>query len=197
MSKTKKGFTILELLIVIGILAILSSVAVLVLNPAELLRQARDAQRINDLAAINNAIALYVSTASTIALGTDGLAYVHNTGTNDSPFGGACGSTGTPGTETKSANRTTGGSGWIPVNFDGIPGGSPLSVLPIDPTNVGTTTSTQLLYWYKKSGTTAWELNMRTESARYSAGGANDVVGTDGGNCTDYYEIGTDPGLDL
>lgn len=198
MSTAKKGFTLLELLIVIGILAILSSVAVLVLNPAELLRQARDSQRINDLAALNNALALYSATVATVALGTDGLAYTHKTGTA-SPMGTgtSCGGV-SPGTVTGNVLRTVTNSGWVPVNFTDIPGGSPLAVLPIDPSNVtGTGTSSQLVYWYKKSGTTAWELNMRTESVRYSNTGPNDAVSTDGGNCIDYYEIGTDPGLDL
>ena len=40
-SFPKKGFTILELIIIIGIIAILTSVTVLVLNPAERLHAAR------------------------------------------------------------------------------------------------------------------------------------------------------------
>ena len=56
MSEKTKGFTLLELLIVIGILAILAGVVVLVLNPAELLRQARDSQRISDLSTMRSAI---------------------------------------------------------------------------------------------------------------------------------------------
>ncbi|KKU14411.1 MAG: hypothetical protein UX23_C0018G0001, partial [Parcubacteria group bacterium GW2011_GWB1_45_9] len=52
----KKGFTLIELLIVIGLLAILSTVAVLVINPAELLRQARDSQRVSDLGTVHSAL---------------------------------------------------------------------------------------------------------------------------------------------
>ena len=37
--QTKKGFTLLELLIVIGILSILSTTVVLVINPAQLLKK--------------------------------------------------------------------------------------------------------------------------------------------------------------
>ena len=55
--KTKKGFTLLELLIVIGILSILSTTVVLVINPAQLLKKARDAQRISDLNTVKTAIA--------------------------------------------------------------------------------------------------------------------------------------------
>ena len=60
----KKGFTLIELLIVIAILAILATTVVLVLNPAQILAQARDAQRISDLSSIKSAIALYLATAT-------------------------------------------------------------------------------------------------------------------------------------
>ena len=55
----KKGFTLLELLIVIGILAILATVLIAVINPAELLRRARDTQRLSDLDALRSAISLF------------------------------------------------------------------------------------------------------------------------------------------
>ena len=61
--KTKKGFTLLELLIVIGILSILSTTVVLVINPAQLLKKARDSQRISDLSTMKTAIAYYVTEA--------------------------------------------------------------------------------------------------------------------------------------
>src|SRR3989344_8684487 len=64
-----KGFTLIELLIVIAILAVLSTAVVLVLNPAELLKQGRDSTRISDLASINSAIALYLTDVSTPGLG--------------------------------------------------------------------------------------------------------------------------------
>ncbi|MDD4931154.1 MAG: prepilin-type N-terminal cleavage/methylation domain-containing protein, partial [Candidatus Colwellbacteria bacterium] len=44
-----KSFTLVELLIVIAILAVLAAAVVVVLNPAELLAQARDSQRSTDL----------------------------------------------------------------------------------------------------------------------------------------------------
>ncbi len=203
MNTTKKGFTLLELLIVIGILAILSSVTVLVLNPAELLRQARDTQRINDLGTLNNALALYASTAATVSLGTLGVPYSHNGGTNASTtaaFGSACGGDITG--HVSSTNRTPTTSGWIPVNFGATSGGSPLSVLPVDPSSgVGTIVTVddwQLVYWYQAStASSTWELAAKMESTRYKAGGANDVSTNDGGTCSHWYEVGTEPGLDL
>ncbi|MCX6736947.1 MAG: type II secretion system protein [Candidatus Parcubacteria bacterium] len=73
----KKGFTLLELLIVIGILAILSAVTILVINPAELLRKSRDTQRISDLGSINSAIAFYLTNASTYTFGSAVNSYSH------------------------------------------------------------------------------------------------------------------------
>ncbi len=70
MKKNKSsGFTLLELLIVIAILAILSVALVLVLNPAETLKKARDSQRISDLSTIKTAIGLYMTTVSPTYLG--------------------------------------------------------------------------------------------------------------------------------
>ena len=204
MNTTKKGFTLLELLIVIGILAILSSVTVLVLNPAELLRQARDTQRINDLGAINSALALYTGTAATVALGTTGVPYSHNGGTNASSSGafGGAGCLGDITGHASSTDRTVLGSGWIPVNFGAITGGTPLAVLPVDPSSgvstIVTSDDWQLVYWYESStASSTWELAAKMESARYKAGGANDVSTNDGGTCSHWYEVGTEPGLDL
>ena len=65
----QRGFTLVELLIVIAILAVLSVTVVVVLNPAELLKQARDSTRISDLASINSAIALYLTDIASPGIG--------------------------------------------------------------------------------------------------------------------------------
>src|SRR3989344_7405494 len=59
-----KGFTLLELVIVIGILAVLGTVSVLVLNPAQLFAQARDTTRIQDLDTMKSALSLYLASVS-------------------------------------------------------------------------------------------------------------------------------------
>ena len=51
-KKPAKGFTLLELLIVIAIIAVLSVILVLVLNPAETLKKSRDTQRMSDLSTL-------------------------------------------------------------------------------------------------------------------------------------------------
>ena len=58
-EKAHEGFTLIELLIVIGIVVILSTAVVLALNPAELLRQARDSTRFQEIAVLNKGFSLF------------------------------------------------------------------------------------------------------------------------------------------
>ena len=53
------GFTLLELLIVVGVLAIVGTIVVMILNPSDLFKQGRDAKRMTDLKAIDTAIRAY------------------------------------------------------------------------------------------------------------------------------------------
>jgi type IV pilus assembly protein PilA len=57
MKKSKnRGFTLIEILIVIGLIAILAAVVLIAINPARQFAQGRDAQRISNLNTILNAI---------------------------------------------------------------------------------------------------------------------------------------------
>jgi hypothetical protein len=87
------------------------------------------------------------------------------------------------------------GHGWVPVEFSSISSGSPLSALPVDPTN---TLATPFLYYTYgcDGGTVTFELDAKMESVYYTTGDG-DVDGKDGGNATDLYEVGSEPGLDL
>ena len=54
--RQESGFTLIEILVVIGIIAILAAIVIIAINPARQFRQARDAQRISNVNAILNAI---------------------------------------------------------------------------------------------------------------------------------------------
>jgi len=57
----RKGFTLLELLLVIAVLSILASITIIAINPAEQFRDARDAERQSDVYTIMNALHQYAS----------------------------------------------------------------------------------------------------------------------------------------
>lgn len=55
-KNTNRGFTLIEILIVIGIIAILAAVVIIAINPARQFAQARNSQRVSNINAILNAI---------------------------------------------------------------------------------------------------------------------------------------------
>lgn len=189
----KKGFTLIELLIVIAILAVLATSVILVLNPAELIKQARDSTRLSDLAALNSAIALYLADVKTPFLA--------------GPAGNCTAATerctsGTAGRAEASCTTATStavdGNGWVRINFGDISSGSPLSRLPSDPNNgsanCGTSGSAEACFYSYACDTLDYELGAAMESTRYIKGGPSDVEDTDGGSTDttgrNTYEVG-------
>ncbi len=174
----KKGFTLLELLIVIGILAVLSTTMVLVINPAEMLRRARDSQRISDLNTIKSALAFYLTEAASPNLGNDSNWYVYNHTTITIPTDCA------GRTKSASSSQAVDGGGWIPVKLSDLTGGSPISGYPVDPNPA----SNQRYYIYlPNNASSTFELLANMESTTYTANEA-----TDGGILSDLYEVGTE-----
>jgi len=192
--KNQKGFTLIELLVVIAIIAILAVVVVLTLNPAELLRQARDSNRISDFATMKSALALYaidVSTTTAMYGSQSGAAWTNlytsfATGSSSTDFVGASKWGFVNGTTpTSTGTRTVDGNGWIPVNLNWISSGAPISSYPIDPVNKGGN-----LYVYAAS-TTVFKIATKMESAKYITGGSGDIETGDGGLSTGTYEQGS------
>jgi prepilin-type N-terminal cleavage/methylation domain-containing protein len=188
-----KGFTLIELLIVIAILAVLSVVVILTLNPAELLKQARDSTRVSDMATYKSAIALYLADVTTPFIGTSTNCYAHSSSTlSNCQFQGrfATGATTVVVTSSVAVNGYSATTfGWMPINFSGISSGAPISVEPIDPTNNAT-----YFYAYRPNGT-VYKITVNMESGKYQQGGSNDVESTDGGISSSTYEVGTDLAL--
>ncbi len=216
-----QGFTLLELLIVIAIIAILSVILVLVLNPAETLKKSRDAQRISDLNTLKTAIGLVV-TASTTPYLSSGNANCFGAATPkvfySSSANFACGAvpanvqgidaSTTPAlsantwcaTTTAASLANIDGTGWIPLAFSWLPGGSPISNLPLDPSNTVTAAgpvNADLVYRYAcQAGVISakpsyvFEIDAALESAAYTSD--DDKRIKDGGDNASLYEVGTD-----
>lgn len=183
-----RGFTLLELLIVIGILAVLATVTFMVLNPAELLKQARDARRIQDLSSTNGAINLILVSNPDFNFGSSTFVYVSLPDTSPN-----CANLSLPSLPsgwsykcvTQANLRKVDGQGWIPIKFSSSTFGSPLSVLPVDPLN---TAVNNLYYTYVTGG--SWELTALLESEE-----KHSVAINDRGMSPGVFEIGTSIGL--
>jgi prepilin-type N-terminal cleavage/methylation domain-containing protein len=182
----RSSFTLIELLIVLAIVAILSVVVILTLNPAELLKQARDSNRLSDLSTLNSALGVFNTDVAGGFMGTSSIVYVSIPDTTSS-----CANLGLPtlpggwsyNCATATSTRNTEGTGWIPVNLKLISFGSSLSSLPVDPIN---TTSSNLYYTYI-SGGGSWKISATSlESQKYAFRATSD-----GGSSDTSYEVGS------
>ncbi|MDD4901634.1 MAG: type II secretion system protein [Patescibacteria group bacterium] len=219
MRKAQEGFTLLELLIVITIIAILSVALVFILNPAETLQKSRDTQRMADLSTLKTAIGIYLTSTSTplldnvannLCLGGTGNATVWYSA--DQTTAGSITDTAYPTgfaaftqRATAAASAPVDGTGWVPVKLTSIIGGSPISSMPADPVNklvvaaatnpstLNALTYNALTYRYAcRLSPLTFEINAKLESAAYGVGGSDDKSTKDGGNNANLYEVGTD-----
>ena len=58
--KKQKGFTLIEILLVIGIIAVLATVVIVALDPAQRFQDAQDSRRVSDMQSILSAIQQYI-----------------------------------------------------------------------------------------------------------------------------------------
>jgi len=110
MIKNKKGFTLIEILIVVAIIAILASVVLVGLGPTQ--QSGRDARRLSDLHEVQNGLELFYNKCG------------YYPGEINA---GACGTTATTGYST----------GATPMNTALTSAGLQISTVPLDPTNSG------------------------------------------------------------
>lgn len=182
-GKTVTGFTLVELLVVLGIIGILAVVVVLILNPATLFAQARDARRVEDIRTL--ASALRLGQIATLDIGEDNTVYIsvpdENPGCSDlslpdlePPFLYKCVPNG--------SILNTDGTGWIPIDFSDLENmGITISSLPIDPTD-----EAQSGFYYTYSVVDQkWKLTALLESVRYAS-----VAQSDNGIDSTLYEVG-------
>ena len=175
----KKGFTVIELLVVIAILAVVAVVVILVLNPAALLQGARDGNRLSDLATLDSAVGLFSADGGSLGLANTLYVSIPDPSAT-STAGDQCQGLGLPSLPTgwnyqcaaTSSYRKTYGTGWMPLNFSTASFGTPLSILPIDPTNK---TSSAFYYTYVRTGRSmkllprsrARNIRLSTDQARW------------------------------
>jgi hypothetical protein len=190
----------------------LSVVVILSLNPAELLRQSRDSNRISDMATLKSALSLYLADVAVPVIGTNFTCY-SSAQVAAWESVSVAGAVTAPGTCTNwmvsstaviatSSRSITGVGGWIPVNFNSISSGAPIGSEPVDPTNTTGTASCAtnslsscgLFYSYEPNGTT-FKISAFLESSKYSKSGGADVESVDGGQNPYYYEQGTNLAL--
>ncbi|MCS7183920.1 MAG: prepilin-type N-terminal cleavage/methylation domain-containing protein [Patescibacteria group bacterium] len=198
----KKGFTLIEILIIISLIAILATLVIYFINPIEIGKRNRDLQRIKDLQSLSWAINTYLSTLDSPDL--DGPLY-DLTGLDEDnpsiyfslPFNIAIFNfstiTDAYGTNWKIIQHSSStnlqnpnGEGWLPINFS--EGHNTLPSLPIDPINALNRDNAQKNYFYLyvfKRGTKEYELNAKFESKNFKSQEEND-----GGSDKEIFEVG-------
>lgn len=180
-----RTFTLLELLIVLGLIAVLATITLAIFDRGEVFKRARDNQRVSDLNRLNRALTILGTEVTDFNQGNVMTAYTSlpdNTPTCDSwvddlpalPPGWSyhC--------APSDSLRQTNGTGWLPVDFSQSQL-LDLPELPIDPL------APRAYYTYVIGN--SWELRTSLVESTYYH---EQVAMKDGGTDPEAYETGTD-----
>ncbi len=77
-KKSESGFTLIEILVVIGLIALLAAVVIIAINPARQFAQGRNSQRVSNVNAILNAIGQRIADNKGLFRASDDLVCVVN-----------------------------------------------------------------------------------------------------------------------
>ena len=170
--KTLQGFSLVELSLTIAIVAGLAAVAIVIMNPAELSAQMRDGQRLAAMGDLREVVGVLVAENPNLptGFGATNLAYISLPDTHSDCRNITNLPVRTDGRiyhcVTAANLRNIDGTGWMPVDFTAIRRGSPISVLPVDPTN-----NFSFFYEYLPADHHRYTFSARVESIRHRAQG--------------------------
>ncbi|MCS7200678.1 MAG: prepilin-type N-terminal cleavage/methylation domain-containing protein [Patescibacteria group bacterium] len=181
--RSNKGFSLIEILVVLGLLTIIFSTFFYFWNSSQAFKKVRDSRRMNDLQAIDMAIKNLIINYSDIYLGEENIIYIslpdatstcnsYNLTQVYSPFSYRC--------RASTTYLNVDGSGWLPINF--VSGSvMMLSSLPRDPLN-----NSSYFYSYQtRAG--RYKLSARLEDPIF----LEEMI-RDGGLEPTLYEVGND-----
>jgi type II secretory pathway pseudopilin PulG len=200
-----KGFTYVELVIVLGLILIIIGIIIGVVKIQNYFKVARDLQRLQDLNLLNSALNFYFQNA--VSIDPDGP-NLENRGIDESSstifvsvprendqFPDSY-STNSKTYYIYQANkndyRKINGSGWIPINFLEVNFPN-LSSLPADPIN-RLQSGLYYLYAFQRKPP-QYEISAGFESTEFQKGGSADRVFNDGGDDENRFELGSNLNL--
>ncbi len=178
--QNKKGFTVIEILIVTIIITLTLGLFLYFWNTLDIFRRSRDSKRMNDLYLIDSVLKSLLATEENVYLGEENIVYISLPDTTST-----CSSYNLPSLPAGYSYRCQtvdnylkiDGNGWIPVNFTSSKI-LHLTKLPVDPIN------NQNYFYSYQIGGKKYKLAVKLESSSNFSRMTND-----GGEDPNLYEI--------